>query len=928
MKRGAAGREMATGTPTGKTAASASGRPASKLAGSPLRDAAASRPGSDRVPLPLLVSLSGDWFWLQDAQLRLTYLSQGGEKPGVDIAPYLGPRRWEQPALNLTQQDWDRHRAQVENREAFKDLEIQCLADDGRVVWLSLSAQPVLDHAGAFGGYLGVGRDVTAQRRARQLLDLEHSVSRCIAEASNYSEALSAVLREMGERERFDCVELWRAEENDFLLRRVAQWVAPGNIQPFGDVARNARIDLKAGASFTATVWRTGEPRWISDATAESGALAHLRTAETGLRSVVFHPVRSGRRIVGMLQLSSRSMRAPDNMFLESLGSIAGLFATVLEGALDEPARRETDARFRRLARLSSDWHWEMDASCSFTCVEGRSGEEGLAHALIGTHGWERGLQIEGGWEDQRALLEARQPFHDVLMWGALEGGRKCYVRMSGEPLFAAADGTFTGYHGVGRDVTLQKRTEQLQHMEHEVTRSLAAAEDTAEGLRSVVRALCESEGWGAGRYFRLDDATGALHFVDGWCANQTAVERFLEHSRSQWEGGKAAWADNMASFRPEMSGWYTPGMEHVERAFALPVVADGKVLGVLAFSTQAQEGWDDSLQKTAHSIGSQVGQFLQRKQAETSLRESEARYRSLSQMSSDFFWETDPGHRITSIVHSPNYAAPEISYGLVGMAAWELPSATPEEAGWAAHRAMLEAGVPFRDFELSRRMADGKLRYFSISGEPKLAGNGGVLGYRGIGRDVTEAAMTRERIALLAFRDPLTGLANRTSLTPALEHAVERARRRGYKLAGVFIDLDGFKELNDAHGHDAGDRCLIELARRLRANVRASDVVARFGGDEFFVLLEEVQDEAAAQAVVGKLLAEVVKPYELPGGARVQLSASMGVSLYPDSSGDAEALVKHADLAMYSAKQAGKNGYFMYSSQSGQLLRFQPDRR
>jgi diguanylate cyclase (GGDEF)-like protein len=130
-----------------------------------------------------------------------------------------------------------------------------------------------------------------------------------------------------------------------------------------------------------------------------------------------------------------------------------------------------------------------------------------------------------------------------------------------------------------------------------------------------------------------------------------------------------------------------------------------------------------------------------------------------------------------------------------------------------------------------------------------------------------------------------------------------------------VFIDLDGFKQINDFYGHDAGDRCLMEVARRLRASVRASDVVARLGGDEFFVLLEEVQDELAIENVIRKLLGEALRPYDLPGGAQARLSASMGVALFPDNADDAAALVKNADMAMYSAKQAGKNGYRFFTS-------------
>jgi diguanylate cyclase (GGDEF)-like protein len=228
---------------------------------------------------------------------------------------------------------------------------------------------------------------------------------------------------------------------------------------------------------------------------------------------------------------------------------------------------------------------------------------------------------------------------------------------------------------------------------------------------------------------------------------------------------------------------------------------------------------------------------------------------------------------------------------------------------------AALNSHLPFRDFEFARVMPDGGTRYFSVSGEPRFDSTGAFIGYRGIGRDVTEIALARERIASLAYNDALTGLANRTSLGPALEQAIERTRRHRSKLAGVFIDLDGFKQVNDMHGHAAGDAFLVEVARRLRRSLRASDVVARLGGDEFFVVLEQMQDTAAVERVVSKLSTEMLRPYDLFGGVKARVSASLGVSLFPDDAGDAATLMAHADKAMYAAKRAGKNAYCIFSS-------------
>jgi diguanylate cyclase (GGDEF)-like protein/PAS domain S-box-containing protein len=308
---------------------------------------------------------------------------------------------------------------------------------------------------------------------------------------------------------------------------------------------------------------------------------------------------------------------------------------------------------------------------------------------------------------------------------------------------------------------------------------------------------------------------------------------------------------------------------------------------------------------------------------AEEALRESEARFRSLTQMSSDFFWETDDVHRFTLFVPGSGAPAARPVDELLGKTPWELPSLKPDQAGWEAHKAKLEGHLPFRDFEIARPVSGGAVRYLSVSGEPRFGADGTFVGYRGVGRDVTEIALARERIVSLAYSDPLTGLANRTSLAPALEQALERARRRKAMLAGLYIDLDGFKPVNDSFGHDAGDRVLVELAGRLRSHLRASDPVARLGGDEFFVVLEEPADREALEIVAHKLLAEIARPLHPAPGHEATLTASIGISVFPDDADDADALMKHADTAMYEAKQCGKNclrffGAPVPSAQSG----------
>jgi diguanylate cyclase (GGDEF)-like protein/PAS domain S-box-containing protein len=165
-----------------------------------------------------------------------------------------------------------------------------------------------------------------------------------------------------------------------------------------------------------------------------------------------------------------------------------------------------------------------------------------------------------------------------------------------------------------------------------------------------------------------------------------------------------------------------------------------------------------------------------------------------------------------------------------------------------------------------------------------------------------------------IAHYDMLTGVPNRRLLGDRLEQAIARAHRLGKSLAVCYLDLDGFKPINDQFGHEGGDRLLVEVARRLQAISRADDTVARLGGDEFVLLWNDIGHESECFLALDRILAEVSAPMTL-GDVSVSVSASIGVTLYPDDKVDADSLLRHADHAMYSAKQLGKNRYQLFDS-------------
>lgn len=173
---------------------------------------------------------------------------------------------------------------------------------------------------------------------------------------------------------------------------------------------------------------------------------------------------------------------------------------------------------------------------------------------------------------------------------------------------------------------------------------------------------------------------------------------------------------------------------------------------------------------------------------------------------------------------------------------------------------------------------------------------------------DITERHRREREIHHLAYHDALTGLPNRTLFADRLEQGLALSRRVGDRIALIFVDLDRFKAVNDAHGHQAGDRLLIQVAIRLRECLRASDTAARVGGDEFIVLLHGIRDAEDAQAVAQKIRAHLQEPYDLGEGLIVNSSASLGVVIDPPNGLDAAALNHHADQAMYRSKQRGGN--------------------
>lgn len=300
------------------------------------------------------------------------------------------------------------------------------------------------------------------------------------------------------------------------------------------------------------------------------------------------------------------------------------------------------------------------------------------------------------------------------------------------------------------------------------------------------------------------------------------------------------------------------------------------------------------------------LGQDLtSRMRSEVTLHASEERYRKLIALTSDWYWEWDAKLRFTHL-SGPGLARAELSPTVYGQTLSTLHNiAGANSTGWENLQRHIERREAFRDFVWHVTTESRETRWFSMSGNPTFDGEGNFAGYHGIGSEVTEQMRGSERYRQLAYHDTLTGLPNRRLLDDRLHLAIAQAARRKRALAVMLVDLDNFKAINDTAGHAVGDRVLVSVAHRLQSAVRTSDTVARMGGDEFVVILPDIDTDGAALTVADKIIDSLTLPVEV-GEQHYQLGASVGVAIYPDDGKTARALLACADGAMYVAKRSG----------------------
>jgi len=396
------------------------------------------------------------------------------------------------------------------------------------------------------------------------------------------------------------------------------------------------------------------------------------------------------------------------------------------------------------------------------------------------------------------------------------------------------------------------------------------------------------------------------------------------------------------------------PGMDGIATCAALralphlgavPIVMLTGSDDLEAIDRAFEAGATDFTAKSVHWIvlAERVRYLLRGKQAFDHLRRSESRLAAAERIGRLGYWEWD--------LATGGHVWSDEARRMLGAADGALPTQTlflecihpgDRRAVQSALEGAAANGEPCA-FECRLTSGAGAPLIVQVQAEGTTGPAGRVRTMTGTVQDVTERLQAEARIRRLAYYDELTGLPNRTLFHDQVQQAVAAARRAGRHLAVLLMDLDDFKRVNDSLGHGVGDALLAEVAARIGRAVRESDIVARgpdasqdpvlarHGGDEFAICLAEMEHAEDAVRVGGRLLEALAPPVDV-GSGQVQMTASIGISLFPDDGPDAETLLKRADAAMYHAKASGRNGCRLYNEALGaeveRRLTFEADLR
>jgi diguanylate cyclase (GGDEF)-like protein/PAS domain S-box-containing protein len=565
----------------------------------------------------------------------------------------------------------------------------------------------------------------------------------------------------------------------------------------------------------------------------------------------------------------------------------------VTERKRAEEALAKSEERYRTVLEQMEEAYYETDIAGKFTfgndamCRQlGYSTQEliGMSFKVITPP-----EDVKEIFSLYNQVYRTGKPFTSASIKRVRKDGTRISTETSAFPL-RNESGDIVGFRGIAADVTERRK------MEEALRRSEQNFRDSIESSPLGIRILDED---GKALY-----ANRAL--LDIW--GYSSLEE-LEAVPKEQRYTPQAYAEHVERFKRRKQGEY----EALNYETSI-VRSDGQVRHISASRGELLWGGKECFQVVYQDI-------TERKQLQEALAKSEERYRTILAEIQEGYYEVDLAGNFTfvndAVCRQLGYSREE----LIGMNYTVYVPKDEVKGVYKAWNKVYRTGNPLQSYPFTGIRKDKKQIFLEASVSPSRDNEGKIIGFRSVSRDVTERAQYEQKLAEMATHDALTGLPNRTLLSDRFTVALALSRRSRSRLAVLMLDLDRFKVVNDSMGHDVGDKLLKVVGKRLEVTVRKSDTVARIGGDEFVLVLPQIPYADEAASFAQRILDTFREPFVFDGH-RINITASIGIAVYPEAGKDIESLLKSADTAMYWAKEQGRDIYRFYDgSETATLL-------
>jgi PAS domain S-box-containing protein len=525
---------------------------------------------------------------------------------------------------------------------------------DGGHRFLEVDLTPYIGDDGRVRGLFAVTSDVTERKREEQLRTLGLSIAAQIADASSARTAVRAVIRAICESEGWDCGRYLRPQPDGTRLAQEEDWgINHPRVQRFLKLARTA--EYPRGAGFAGSVMESGQPVWVSDTAQDSRAILARRFEGLSRRGAFVFPLKAGGQTIGVLSFNSWERRPPDERLLATIVTFGAQVGEFLERKRTEDELRDERVRLRTILESANEAILVYDRESRIVSANGAAERIlGLPkERLLGALGFvallpcvdENGSPIGQAGRASARAVQSGKTVTGRIIGIRRESGLTTWVASNTAPLFDPDSSAPYGAVTTLTDITGLKRAEALARLEQRVARDFDAAPDAPSALRAAIQAVCETERWDTGRYLEMRGSQ--LHPLTDWHVDHPMAAHYLDLARSMeyrpghgvvghaWQDRAPVWVTDIESDPRALRRW-NPKDAGVHSALAVPVLAQDELIGMFMFTSRERREPDERLLQTMHLVGGQIGQLVRRAKAEAAVRASEARFRSLCELSSD----------------------------------------------------------------------------------------------------------------------------------------------------------------------------------------------------------------------------------------------------------------------------------------------------